>query len=207
MLEMTYGMRDGELVSAKDVPRGLACGCICPACGSQLVARQGSCRAAHFAHHKRKDCGGWLETVLHQRAKALLLEEKKLMVPPVYKIPGVCLFPWTLITFEKVDIEVPLGNGRADAIGIVKGRPLAVEFAVTHKVSESRILEYRELEHPAVEIDLPQTNENFDTGIASILEKTGPNKRWIYNPHVNYNKLSRYAWKPQSFRRRYYTYE
>lgn len=208
---MPYGLRDGTLVSANEVQRGLACGCICPACRGTLVAKKGSYRAAHFAHFDREDCGGWLETIVHQRAKALLLEEKKLMLPPVYRIPGDCIFPWTLVSFEKIALEVTLGNGRADAVGIVNGRPLAIEIAVTHKISEKRIFEYRELGHAAVEIDMPPVAHIHDDSIRLILTTTVLESRWICNQHMESCKLWRLGQKDYNLnslklRRRYYAY-
>jgi hypothetical protein len=136
------------------------------------------------------------------------------MVPPVYRIPGECVYPWSRIIFEEIDVEVSLGNGRADAVGITKGRALAIEFAVTHKVSGSRIFEYRELKHAAVEISIPKVNRNIDGVISYILAKGDVNSRWIYNPHIEYDKWRNiklgykgYARKPQSLRKKYYAYE
>ena len=208
---MPYGLRDGTLVSANEVQRGLACGCICPTCKGTLVAKKGSYRAAHFAHFDIEDCGGWLETVVHQRAKALLVEEKKMMLPPVYRVPGECLFPWTPVTFEKIDLEVTLGNGRADAIGIINGRPLAIEIAVTHKISEKRIFEYRELGHDAVEIDITPVNDFNDNTIRAILTTTVQEKRWICNQDIESSKLWQlrqrdYRLNSLKLRRRYYSY-
>ncbi|MCF6324736.1 MAG: competence protein CoiA [Gammaproteobacteria bacterium] len=44
----------GTLVDIADVPRGSKCGCICPACKTPLVARQGEEKEWHFAHASRK---------------------------------------------------------------------------------------------------------------------------------------------------------
>lgn len=210
---MCYGLRDGTLVSATEVQRGLACGCFCPACGGTLVAKKGSYRTAHFAHFDREDCGGWLETIVHQRAKALLIEEKKLMLPPVYRVPGTgeCKSPWKLVTFEKIDLEVTLGNGRADAIGIINGRPLAIEIAVTHKISKKRIFEYRELGHAAVEIDFLPVADLHDDNIRSILTTTVQERRWICNQYMESCKLWQlgqqdYSLNSPKLRRRYYAY-
>lgn len=44
---------DGRIVTIADVPheqRGKACGCICPECKSDLIARMGEERIPHFAH-------------------------------------------------------------------------------------------------------------------------------------------------------------
>lgn len=208
---MPFGLRDGTLVSANEVQRGLECGCICPACRGTLVAKKGPYRAAHFAHFDREDCGGWLETIVHQRAKALLLEEKKLMLPPVYRVPGECISPFALVSFEKIELEVTIGSGRADAIGIVNGRSLSIEIAVTHKISEKRIFEYRELGHDAVEIDITPINDFNDDTIREILTTTVQEKRWICNGDIESSKLWQlrrddYRLNSLKLRRRFYSY-
>ena len=40
----------GEVLSIDKVERGLACGCVCPACGTRLEARKGEIVRHHFAH-------------------------------------------------------------------------------------------------------------------------------------------------------------
>lgn len=40
----------GQMVEVGDVPRGQACGCVCPSCGGGLIAKQGPENAWHFAH-------------------------------------------------------------------------------------------------------------------------------------------------------------
>lgn len=45
-----YGIKDGNLVHISDVPRGLACACVCVDCGKPLLARKGNKRREHFAH-------------------------------------------------------------------------------------------------------------------------------------------------------------
>ena len=34
-----WGSRNGKAVHVSEVSRGLACGCVCPGCGAQLVAK------------------------------------------------------------------------------------------------------------------------------------------------------------------------
>lgn len=36
--KLSYGLREGKLISIEDVEKGLECKCICPACKGMLVA-------------------------------------------------------------------------------------------------------------------------------------------------------------------------
>ena len=59
----------GGIVHVSRVTRGLACDCICPACGKPVEAKQGEKRASHFAHESNGDCVHAVETMLHKLAK------------------------------------------------------------------------------------------------------------------------------------------
>jgi len=76
-----YGQKDGELLTASEVERGLACNCVCPACGHRLQSHQGKQRNPYFSHYRGSDCGAGYETALHLLAKDILLEEKKILLP------------------------------------------------------------------------------------------------------------------------------
>lgn len=70
----------GNWREVDEVDRGLACGCICPACRGPVVARQGEERIHHFAHHDRRECRLALESSLFGML-AHLLPSVKLAVP------------------------------------------------------------------------------------------------------------------------------
>lgn len=46
----------GELLPIESVPKGLACKCICPSCGTSLVAHKGEYLTHHFAHERNNEC-------------------------------------------------------------------------------------------------------------------------------------------------------
>ena len=72
-LKVPYADRDGELVHASQVSRGLACGCACIECGARLVARIGQKTRPHFAHHASDwPCDG--ESLLHRLGKRILAQ-------------------------------------------------------------------------------------------------------------------------------------
>lgn len=81
--QLVYGLRpDGTLVHITEVQRGLACGCICPACDGQLVARKkDDHHVPHFAHSSGEACGGGPETVLHLLAKEAFRANPKMLLP------------------------------------------------------------------------------------------------------------------------------
>jgi hypothetical protein len=68
---LTYALNnEGKIIGVNDVPTGLACQCICPACKESLVAKNnGIKRIHHFAHLSGADCPHAVESMLHILAK------------------------------------------------------------------------------------------------------------------------------------------
>ncbi|WP_047043707.1 hypothetical protein [Vibrio mexicanus] len=51
-----FGLKDGKYLDISEVKRGRACGCICPSCSQNLVAKKGpnpDKMIHHFAHDKK----------------------------------------------------------------------------------------------------------------------------------------------------------
>jgi hypothetical protein len=46
-----FGLRNGRMYAPADVDAGLACGCSCVGCGAILVAKKGTKKRWHSAHH------------------------------------------------------------------------------------------------------------------------------------------------------------
>ena len=77
MNKVPFGLHsDGTWRNAYDVPRGLECRCVCPVCGSGLVAKQGKSVVWHFAHAAESfgngKGGGCAEGTIHKAAKKIL---------------------------------------------------------------------------------------------------------------------------------------
>ena len=133
---LAYGLAaDGRLAHVAEVVRGLACGCRCPACGGDLVARRGELRAAHFAHHAAGECAGAWKTTLHLLAKEVLSASRSVLLPEAVaafggerdRIAGPTWFG-----YDSVREEVDLTSVRPDVVVTGAGRDLLVEVAVTH---------------------------------------------------------------------------
>jgi hypothetical protein len=147
-----YGKKDGQLVIASEVERGLSCGCLCPACDHQLQAHQGSIRTPYFSHYRGSDCGVGYETALHLLAKEILLEEKKILLPELkvssessivlegtFRETEVLVKPWTRITLDSVTLEKKIGRIIPDVIAKKNNRVLLVEIKVTHGIEDEKL--------------------------------------------------------------------
>ena len=81
-----YGLKDGQLVFVDDVENGLNCGCVCPTCKCDLVAKQGDIREHHFAHrHDDKSCLHIRDTYF-RRAVEILEKNRYIELPPYGEI-------------------------------------------------------------------------------------------------------------------------
>src|SRR3989338_3006834 len=82
--KIPFGLRDGRLFQPDSVSRGLSCNCVCPGCGSRLVAHHGEKKVKYFAHYAKGECVRGYESAIHKAAKQILLEYKKIWVPPIH---------------------------------------------------------------------------------------------------------------------------
>ena len=77
-----WSVEEKRMVHIDSVQRGYDCGCICLKCGKPLNARKGENNTHSFAHRPEDGlCGGLGESSIHQLAKQIICEEKKVMFP------------------------------------------------------------------------------------------------------------------------------
>jgi hypothetical protein len=197
--QLVYGQRpDGSLVHITEVQRGLACGCICPACNSQLVARtKADHQVPHFAHNTGDACGGGPETVLHLLAKEAFRGNPKLFLPERPTLNE----RKQVVTRQGQEVETEfLRLEYADPKKIIPdlyvramGYDLFVEVAVTHFSDDTKIQRLREHRIPAVEVDLSQSPRNSTREtIADAVLRTAP-RQWLYHPGIDAAEAKRRA--------------
>ena len=132
-----------EIVDIKTVPNGLACKCTCIACGQPLNARnEGKHNIPHFAHVSGFDNPACSETAKHAMAKQIIKEK------------GWFPFGYRAYKADSIELEKTIGDIRPDVLVIFKGNPYAVEFFVTHKVDEEKLVKFFNNDFSLVEIDL-----------------------------------------------------
>ena len=195
--QIGYGMKGGQLLFIANVARGLACGCVCYRCGKPLVAKKGSIRRHHFAHHEATDCHGAAESVLHSLAKKLIAELD------VFEIPAYDLdmqrrkktgeivrhqarvLDGGTVRIDKVNIEKDEGDFVADIVIESGPKPklLIVEVAVTHKVARPKLRKIRRHGLPAIEIRLETSDSLLSPeSLKSKLQDELTSKVWLFHP-------------------------
>ncbi|MEZ8844321.1 competence protein CoiA family protein [Vibrio splendidus] len=99
-----FGLKNGKIHHVKNVLNGLACDCICPSCGKQLIAKnKGQKKRPHFAHAIETDCFDYeAMTYLHQYAQQLLESEQCIVLPEFTYTPEIILLDDTVLIGEEI---------------------------------------------------------------------------------------------------------
>lgn len=213
-IKLSYGLREGRIVHINEITpdlNGKRCGCVCPACRRNLIARSlGKKRIAHFAHEGGSSCGdrNAQQTALHILAKEVILEGTEILVPG-WKIEKEDLYdglPNRKILSEAYDsiskdedirlkmestkrpyqaegIEKSYGDFIPDAVINIKGNECLVEILVTHAVDEKKAEKVRRQGLPMFEIDLSAHKDSGPTReeVKRAVLETA-SRKWINNP-------------------------
>ena len=180
-----YGIKDGELLHVSQVSRGLSCGCLCPACGATLIARQGKLREHHFAHASGDPCRYAGETALHLAAKEILSKRKEIVLPAVearFYGTTIEVAPEKRYILDSTELEHRVANIVPDVLAHVDGRSLHIEVRVTHEVDERKLAHIQQLGVSAIEIDLSdKPRDLLSRELETFVVEAGPHKRWVHN--------------------------
>jgi ssDNA-binding Zn-finger/Zn-ribbon topoisomerase 1 len=179
-LKTPYGERDGRLVNVSTVEGGKACGCICPGCGSPLIAHKGPKTVHHFAHESEATCNP--ETLLHILGKRLLLDRIQAAIRNKTELP----IQWDCAQCDdrhdgdlvkratRVEMEFDLGPCRPDlTLFGPSGKPVAlVEIVVSHAPDEN-VAEFAKASGaPIVQFDLRSVEDLERIAEADVLVPT-----------------------------------
>ncbi|MBE6653134.1 MAG: hypothetical protein E7610_06965 [Ruminococcaceae bacterium] len=219
MNELIYGIRnaDGKTVSIDEIPvdtPGLSCDCVCAFCGGDLQAcsLNGKVRR-YFRHHvdSRDDSGSGgngtcnaetaNETALHQMAKEIIAEEKKVFVPSknislqeagisdlpseiARQIPCYERQKAVLIEGQSVELEKHLDGFTPDAVVRTSRGELLIEVFVRHRVDAEKEEKVKKYGAAMLEIDLSDYAETpiHRDKLREIIESGDQQKKWIFYP-------------------------
>ena len=186
--KLIYALKDGDIVSIDDVSSGKECGCVCPACGDELIARKGEKRMHHFAHRSNEDCEYGYESSLHLAAKAILSRAKKMVIPPVYVEfpqsgkPKELLYPEKKIDIDYVKLENRFDDIIPDIVVDSGDEHFFIEIYVTHPIDDEKLKKLKEKKISTIEIDLSKEKRDISVEeLSDILLNSSPQKSWKYH--------------------------
>lgn len=186
--KLIYALKDGNIVSIDDVPSGMECGCVCPACGDELIAHKGQKRMHHFKHRSSEDCEYGYESSLHLAAKDILSRSKKMVIPPVYVEFPQSGKPKELISKERkipiddVELEKRFDDIIPDIVVYSGDKYFFIEIYVTHPIDDEKLKKLKEKNISTIEIDLSKIKREISVEeLSDILLKASDRKSWKYN--------------------------
>ncbi len=186
--KLIYALKDGNIVSIADVPSGKECGCVCPACGDELIARKGQKRMHHFAHRSNEDCEYGYESSLHLAAKDILSCSKKMVIPPVYvEFPQSgkskqLLYLEKKISFDHVELEKRFDDIIPDIVVYSGDKYFFIEIYVSHPIDDEKLKKLKEKKISTIEIDLSKIKRDISVEeLSDILLKASDRKSWKCN--------------------------
>lgn len=198
LVKIGWGQRqDEQLIHVTEADRGKKCDCVCPDCGTSLIARQGEKTAWHFAHAQPVECYG--ESVLHKVAKQIIAEAVDSQKP--FKVPStgdafisydvahkIFSTEWKVaeknVLIDSADEEYRFENGQISDVVITSSnldKKLALEVFITHKKSEFDIDKFSEIKQDVIELDLSFVEPLSDrpTLEEQVLQKA--ERYWLFN--------------------------
>ncbi len=149
-LRVPFGLRQGRLYPPQGTDRGLACECVCPGCGSALIANQGERKRPYFSHYQSRECAGGYESAVHLMAKQIIDDRRYIVIPEFRQImrrkmptgdvlSEEVVVPGHRLDFSDVHVEQTVDGLRPDVIGVTSdGTEILIEVYVTHAVTDDK---------------------------------------------------------------------
>lgn len=204
-LQVPFGQNvaDGRMYAPLEVPRGKHCGCVCPECGEQLIAKH--CLSGkvipHFAHAVRAECIGGFMTALHKAAVQMIMDRKCLYLPTMTveargedrnggwhsRCVNVFEGETSALVNPMEEVWIPLDGGapdgvRPDIVAQMDGGQIAIEIAVTHYVGDPKLQKLRRLDLATVEVDLSDLDRVDFSILEAILLNENARISWKFHP-------------------------
>lgn len=171
--------KDNRLVYIDTVPNGLNCGCICPHCHKELIAKNnGQERESHFAH-VGKVCSAYYETTLHLLSKEIIKDGMTVMLPAFKSLAP------KKIHFKEVEVEErrDASSLQPDCVGVTDdGLRIHIEIFVTHKVDESNKEKIVRCGINSLEIRVPNDFPQDREKLRDFIENRDDGRGWINYP-------------------------
>ncbi len=183
MLKFGNQKNTGKFVHVDSVPNGKKCGCICPECKDDLIAKN-NCKdkSNHFAHLNLVEGRACLMTQLHLAAQNYFLSISEFSLPKVsLHYDGKTLTaPCKTINITSSTLEAPFGKYWADVLLETDVGQIVIEISVTHESEEPKIKYYKESTIPSLEYDLASLKSFEVEPSIDLLSKNQVPFKWHY---------------------------
>ena len=186
-LKLIYGLKNGVITHISEVESGLACGCICPACGEKLIAKKGDVVMHHFAHRSGINCEYGVETALHLVAKEVLTSAKEMVIPQVeLRFPNshkekIRIHESIKVKIDRVEVEKRIDDIIPDLVVYSGEKKFLLEIFVTHSIDERKLKKIKEVGISTIEIDLSGLNDLSEIELTKVILEDDSKKTWKYN--------------------------
>jgi len=209
LIPFALRISDQQYVDVSDVPKGKACGCICPSCEMPLQARQGRKNTWHFSHHSHEyeeveeECrfSKWVSIVA--MAKQFIEKMDYISVPKYEKFNSETgLLKEITPEKERIDlkdaeIKETLENIHVNAILKVKNKKeevysIGIIFSYPKMAQEISLSDLQKTKKVGLlEICLTNFDVWFPTGTKNYnslkdkIQQDNSIKKWLYHPNEN----------------------
>jgi hypothetical protein len=201
-----FGLRDGRAWAPSEVGKGKACGCVCPGCLAPLSAKAQDSRRKrpHFAHLTDTGCATGRETGIHLRAKQLIADKGRLLLPSWDGHPLAMPnppraqdddgqwhngrrvdLPGHTVALQGIEVERSFGIYTPDVSATDPSGTLLIEIRVTHAVDDRKAARVDAHGHRMVEIDLSRLDRHTPHDLAAFehaVLSDPKNRDWIVHP-------------------------
>lgn len=196
LLPFAQRVSDGQLVSPDEVPRGLACNCVCLGCKYPVQAKQGTERIWHFAHAKAGDCAGAYEKSVHEAAKQMMRDRKELWLPALsvsvqavdafhrQQSEAASIFERRLVQLDSCKAGQVIDGVSPDLVGTLRDRKLLIEVTVFHRLMPEKRERLQATGLAILELDLSEfkTKQATRESLEAALFDRYDNRRWVWHP-------------------------
>lgn len=182
----------GLFLDITEVSRGIDCNCICPACKTDLLAKQGEVKLWHFSHSTAVagDCDGLMEAI---RGKIIevINEHQVLGFPNLLAgddggpvslnevIGSGSMFGGTADLFVKV-------NDLCVAVFLDRDRSISAKLTFDHLHPSERVAALRidlpDIEYEISQVQLGRRKTTYSECIESLIIDETSSREWLYHP-------------------------
>ena len=163
-----------------------------------LMAKKGTQKMHHFAHHSVEDCEYGYEASLHLAAKDILSKAKRILLPPVGwnhasikpSIPNkVDIKGQEEINIDNVTLEKYFDDDLPYLVIYKNSKKMLIRICVNHKVNDKTIKRIKEANISTLQIKLNLKNDNItNEELKEILLEGIYEKKWLYNSITEKNR-------------------